>query len=623
MAQKKRKPQPSAVAAPRAAVSRSPVVVAIVLVALTLAVFAQLRSASFVNLDDENLVSGNEHVRGGLTAASVKWALTSAESGYYPLTWLSHMTDVQLFGMDAGDHHLVAVALHILSTLILFLALLRFTGAPLASGFAAALFAIHPLHVESVAWISERKDTLSTLFGFLAILAYLSRPRRMTVVALLMVASLLSKQMLVTLPLVLLLFDWWRDGELKPVRTRIVQKIPLFAISAAACAIAIVGQRNQSAMQSLTLQPFTQRAANALVAYVLYLGKLFVPVHLSVFYPLVHRTALQAIGSAILLAALTAGAWVVRKRAPYVLFGWLWYVVTLIPVIGLVQIGAQSIADRYTYIPAVGIFIAISWAAFDFLPKEIASVAAVAIIGSLAFVAHRQTSYWHDSPTLFAQAVEAVGPASFPDYLYGRSISESDPDRALPYLRRAIGQMEAEARSRPADKPSDLLREAQIAAGTALLLKAGQTGDKAAARGFIDEAERHYRAALTADPRDPLHRVRYDLAITRETRKRLDGRGDDAQSIMTDGATLLGNNRLAEAAAVFRRAVAESPDLPETHVYLGIALAGLEQNAAAVAELRAAQQLNEERANLCLTRALQLPFDENNLRNFMSAHTRR
>jgi hypothetical protein len=633
------------------------IIAAAALAVITLAVFAQLSRAEFLTFDDDQFVTANAHVRSGLSARSVKWALTSAEEGFYPLTWLSYMTDVQLFGLDAGRHHLMNVALHIASSVVLLLILLAcwraarssesspgepsrdiVAGVALAA-FGAALFAIHPMHVESVAWVAERKDTLSTLFGFLAVLVYLKHPRHW-LVAVFLAASLLAKQMLVTLPVVLLALDFWplrrvsaqctvhsaqesRGGLFHCARCSfdlVREKLLLFAIVAAGVAIAVIGQRHLAAIQPLDVQPTGQRIANALVAYAVYLGKLFVPIRLAVFYPLVTRSAAAAVASAFLLAAITYVAWRFRERAPYLATGWIWFLVTLLPVIGLVQIGEQAMADRYSYVPSVGIFIAIAWAAYDFLPRKLAAAAGVLMIGIFAVAAHRQTTYWHDTRSLFTQAVEVTGPNATADFALGNSFIASDPDTALYFLRRTLAECEAKRQRNP-HASTHLAVETHIAIGNALLAKAMVT-DRAEAPKYVGEAEQNYRTALAMDANDPVRRGPYNLAVAENTRRKVLGRGDDAESMIAGGIRLLDAGRVDDAVAQLRHATVSAAGLPEPHVYLAIALSRGGRKAEAAQELRTAEAINASMANVCLTNALRLPFSDDNLQNEIARLTK-
>jgi hypothetical protein len=366
--------------------------VAAALAIATFALYARVRGFAFLHFDDNMYVTENPVVRQGLTGAGIAWAFTTLHfSNWHPLTWLSHMADVELFGLDAGAHHLVNVALHALNAAILFLVLSRMTGATGRSLLVAALFAAHPLHVESVAWVSERKDVLSTLLGLLALGAYAryaalagaaARGRRSplcayALVAVLFAASLLAKPMWVTFPFLLLLLDVWplqrlagssveRDplpppAPRHPFGRLVVEKLPLLALSAVSSAVTVVAQERGGALRGFDLD-LGVRAANAAVAYVRYLGKALWPSSLlpQYAYP-TGLPAWQVLGSALLLLAITGLALVGARRAPWLAVGWLWFAGMLVPVIGLVQVGAQSIADRYTYVPLVGLFVAVAW----------------------------------------------------------------------------------------------------------------------------------------------------------------------------------------------------------------------------------------------------------------------
>ncbi|HJT18512.1 MAG TPA: hypothetical protein VJ853_14030, partial [Thermoanaerobaculia bacterium] len=314
---------------------------------LTLAVFGQVTTHEFLNYDDPQFVTSNPHVIGG----DVGWAIASTEIGWYPLTWMSHMLDVDLWQMRAGMHLLTSVILHIISASLLFLALRRMTSETWPSAFVAAIFAIHPAHVESVAWVSERKDTLSTLFALLAIFFYATAPQKRGRVFVAMALSLMAKQMYITLPFVLMLVDWW------PLRRgiRIKEKLPLFGLTIFGAIMAVVGQRNLQAVQSIEALPLTARLANAAVAYVRYIGKFFAPVNLAVIYPMEPIGAAVAAACALLVVAISAGAFMTRDKLPHVFTGWFWFAGVLVPVIGIVQIGPQAIADRYTYFAFIGL----------------------------------------------------------------------------------------------------------------------------------------------------------------------------------------------------------------------------------------------------------------------------
>jgi Flp pilus assembly protein TadD len=401
-----------------------------------LALYAQVASFPFILFDDTRYVLDNPVVRDGLTWEGVRWAFTALHaSNWHPFTWLSHMLDVELFGLEAGAHHAVNAVLHATNAGLLFIVLARTTGARGASAAVAALFAVHPLHVESVAWVAERKDLLSTLFGFAALGAWARyarspRPGRYAAVCLLFAASLLSKPMWVTFPALLLLLDVWplqrvegmalpRDPA-APVFPRVSlsralgEKLPLLVLAAASSLVTIVAQQRGGSLTGLEMG-LGPRAANAVVAYATYLAQTIWPVRLSVFYPHpVGALAAQDVAlAAALLGALTAGAVAVARRAPWVPVGWLWFLGTLVPVIGLVQVGAQAHADRYTYLPHVGLFVAVAFSA-RLLPaaaRRLAPAGVALAMVALAAVTWLRVADWASHEQLFRAAL-AVSPGN-------------------------------------------------------------------------------------------------------------------------------------------------------------------------------------------------------------------
>jgi len=417
----------------------------------TLFVYLPLTKSDFVAFDDMTYVVDNPHVRKGLTLEGVAWAMTACHaSNWHPVTWISHMGDVSLAGVSPGFHHGMNIVLHIASVAGLFLLLTRITGEMAPSAVVAALFAIHPLHVESVAWVAERKDVLSTLLGILALGSYCRYSTTSSGFAYaaavgLYALSLLSKPMLVTLPCLLLLLDYWplrrlvlpgaRAIGLKRASARpgvafqrlMIEKIPFFVLSAGSCVITLVAQHRGGAVVSTESLSITQRLANAAVAYVGYIFKAFYPVDLAVFYPHAGSVSLGAtLVCAVLIGGLTTLALLHHRTMPHVTVGWLWYVGTLVPVIGLVQVGSQSMADRYMYFPLVGLSMAIVWWAWEIAKRSRQGrsvFVAVAMIGLaiLVPVARRQVSYWKDSETLFTHAMSVTGRNS--KMLYCRGIA--------------------------------------------------------------------------------------------------------------------------------------------------------------------------------------------------------
>jgi len=397
---------------------------------LTVIVFLPVRHFDFVNYDDLEFVVENPHVSEGLTGANIRWAFEHpyvAAGG--PLTWLSHMLDVEMFGMNAGGHHLTSLVIHTVNAVLLWLLLWNATGAAGRSALVAALFAVHPLHVESVAWVAERKDVLSTFFWILTTGAYLRFTRRTNIaryllVVLLFVCGLAAKPMVATLPAVLLVLDAWplRRAPLLFSEWRrwvelLVEKIPLIILAAVALALTYVEQRDLGAVSLGEALPLPVRLANAAVSPIAYIGKMLWPSALVPFYPFRSQVPLSTVAMA--LAALGAVTWTVvaaRRRAPYLLTGWSWFLVSLIPVLGIVQVGGHAMADRFTYIPLIGLFVAASWGSLDMLTRlgvarRTASVCALIVISACALTARTQVRHWQNGITLWEHAV-SIDPAN-------------------------------------------------------------------------------------------------------------------------------------------------------------------------------------------------------------------
>ncbi len=414
--------------------------VCLFLVIVTLAVYWQVGNHSFVNYDDNLYVYENPYVQAGLTIENIMWAfIATYAKNWHPLTWLSHMLDCQLYGINPGWHHLTNVILHIVNTLLLFLVLRKMTGAFWQSGFVAALFALHPLHVESVAWVSERKDVLSTFFWMLTMWSYawyvqrpgyVERPgnNRYYLVLLFFFMGLMAKPMLVTLPFVLLLLDYWplnrfqhgqsggiSDSEQRWLALRLIwEKVPLLLLAAASSVMTFLAQQSGGALRSLNVVPLTVRVSNAIVSYVSYIGKMIWPRKLAVLYP--HPGMLpgwQVAGACLLLVFISFLAVRNVRRYPYFAVGWFWYVGTLVPVIGLVQVGEQALADRYTYVPLIGLFIIIAWTVPDLLARwryrnaGLATIAALLLLILMA-TTRSQVKYWANSTMLFEHALDVT-----------------------------------------------------------------------------------------------------------------------------------------------------------------------------------------------------------------------
>ncbi|HEX2340090.1 MAG TPA: tetratricopeptide repeat protein [Vicinamibacterales bacterium] len=468
--------------------TRHPLPLALAIVAAVAIVFAPVARHGFVNFDDPQYVSENPFISDGLTLRGIAWAFTTGYAGnWHPLTWISHMLDVQVFGLSAGAHHVMNVVLHTASALLLFLLLYRITSAIGRSWFVAALFAVHPLHVESVAWIAERKDVLSALFWMLTIWAYVRYVHRPAVapyslVGVLFALGLMAKPMLVTLPVTLLLLDVW---PLRRTNTRrlIREKVPLFTLAIASSVVTFMVQQQAGAVKELASLPVSRRVANALVAYVSYTGKTLWPTNLAAIYPYPDSIAGWQVAAAI--AALAIVTWLavrVRRDHPYVLIGWLWYLVTLIPVIGLIQVGSQPIADRYTYVPLIGLFIIVAWGVPEILARRrvtttVLATAAVVVVAACVVAARAQVDHWRSSVALWQHAVSVTTDNYRAQGNLGHALAaEGRRDEAIQHYSEAV-------RIRPS------YAEAHNNLGLAL-----------ARQGRIEEAIPHYAEALRLLP---------------------------------------------------------------------------------------------------------------------------
>jgi tetratricopeptide (TPR) repeat protein len=432
------------------------------LVLATLAVYAQVAGHQFVGLDDDRYVRDNPVVARGLTPRGIIWAFTTFyQANWHPLTWLSHMLDVQTFGLWAGGHLLMNAAIHAANAVLVFFFLRRITGAVWRSGIVAALFALHPLHVESVAWAAERKDTLAAFFGLLALIAYaryVAREAKFAWVALWLALGLMAKPMLVTWPFVFLLLDYWPlrrvqwdsaggvSGFARGWWPLIGEKLVLFALVGASMVVTYFAQSYGGAVRALEESPLALRLSNISVAYAKYLGATFVPNDLAVYYPfaLGGIPAWQVAGALVLLAAVSVFVlWQARAR-PYLIVGWLWFVGTLVPVIGLVQVGGQTMADRYHYLPSIGLFTALVFGVAELATRArvgravIAAVAGVILL-ACAFLTAKQTAYWRNSETLFTRTLAVTPPNLLIRYNLGHALLQQRRfDEALVHLAEAL-----------------------------------------------------------------------------------------------------------------------------------------------------------------------------------------
>ncbi len=552
------------------------------LVAATVAVYWPVSGHDFVLYDDPGYVTKNIHVRTGLSPENISWAFfATEEANWHPLTWLSHMADCELFGLDAGLHHLSGLLLHIINALLLLLVLKGMTGMFWPAFLVAALFAIHPLHVESVAWVAERKDLLSTLFMLLALQAYLRYTERPGIgrhlfCLLFFALGLMAKPMLVTLPFLLLLLDFWPLGRTRPdsrtsknrssrspppVRNAefsfsrlpylLLEKVPFFALSAVSCVITYTVQKSGGAVKSSEIFPFIQRLTNAFCSYAQYAVDMFLPRRLCVYYP--HQgasiDAWKWIVSAVLLACVTASAVFMWRRRPYILTGWLWYLGTLVPVIGLVQVGRQAMADRYTYVPMIGLFVAIAWIVASFaaalkrarIPLVVFAATALCALG---FSAGKQVGYWKNSTVLFENCLDNTNENFIAHNNLGIALeTDGRHDEAFYHFEEAI-------------RIAPEYQDAHVNMGVAL-----------SARGRMDEAESFLKRAVELDP-------------------------GDARAIYNLANTLLKKGDRGGAVKAYRAALDIDPDHANTHNNLGIALTGAGRTDEAVFHFREAIRLD-------------------------------
>lgn len=395
-----------------------PRVIGLALALVTLLAYLPATQHGFLNYDDDAYVTANATVQDGLTVAGIKWAFTGCHvSNWHPLTWLSHMVDCNLFHLNPAGHHLVNILFHAANTFLLFILIRRMTGTLWPAATVAALFGWHPLHVESVAWVAERKDVLSTFFGLLALLAYERHAREKNRwnygwALCFFALSLLSKPMLVTLPMLMLLLDYWPLQRLPKnnLLRLLLEKLPFIFLAAILCVVTFLAQRNE-AVASLQRVSLALRLENSTVSYVDYLSKTFWPVDLAAFYPLPKEIPwLQVVVAFVVLSAISTVAWLAGRRQPYLRVGWLWYLGTLVPVIGLIQVGDQALADRYTYFPLIGIFIVLTFTFADFarhiqLSQSFTTTLAGLILISCLATTENQLRYWRDSETLFTHAL--------------------------------------------------------------------------------------------------------------------------------------------------------------------------------------------------------------------------
>jgi Flp pilus assembly protein TadD len=551
--------------------------ICVLLAAITLAVFGRTINNGFVNYDDDVYVYNNPAIQQGLTLNGIGWAFTHVVAGnWHPLTMISYMVDYQLHGLNPGGYHLTNVLLHTVAVILLFLVLEEMTGAPWRSAFVAAVFAIHPLRVESVAWVSERKDVLSGVFFMLTLWAYLRYVRRpfsyvrYLWVVFALALGLMSKPMLVTVPFVLLLLDYWplnrfsnsfaRQKNLSIPRQIIFEKLPLLALAIGACIAAVLAQK--SAIVPDTVPAFPARVENALVACVIYIRQMFYPARLALFYPFPSAgLALWKVAfSLVVLVAASAGVVRCASKRPYLLVGWLWYLGMLVPVIGLMQVGLQAHADRYTYLPAIGLYLALTWLGGELFARWhhsrwlFGSVAALVIAGLSAgtFV---QISYWHDSESLWNHTLACTANNVVANDNLGEVLLQKGRvNEAITRFRLALEI-----------QPDDILGQTDLAV---ILFQKGQ----------VNEAFAHFRKALALRPTDPLMHYNFGVALLHygeadeaaaQFQKALEIQPDYARDLSSLGRMVLHQGQVDEAIVLFQTLVKVHPNDAEAHYILG------------------------------------------------------
>jgi tetratricopeptide (TPR) repeat protein len=544
-------------------------IVMAVLTIVVLAVFWQVHKFEFTNYDDNVYVSNNEHISSGFTLHNIAWLFTRDVGRWHPLVGLTQMLDCELFGLNPGRHHLINLFFHIINTLLLFVVLRKMTTAFWQSVFVAALFALHPMHVEPVAWISGRKDLLCTLFFFLTIAAYFhyvkNHARRWYAIALVLFAlGLLAKPMLITLPFILLLLDYWplQRFQLKIPLRLIWEKIPFFALSIGSTVATFLIQRSIGAVRTTEPIPFAMRVANAVVSYGKYIEKMFWPTHLAVFYPHPGENLplWQTLAAFVSLMIITILVIRLAKNYKYLFVGWFWYLATLIPVIGLVQIGSHSMADRYSYITLTGLFIIVAWGANDLLGKwkykhVILELSALAVITILMVLTWFQIGFWHDTFSLFDHALKVTNGNYIAHNNLALALSQHNKfDEALNHLNRSL-QI----------NPGHLDTSNHLAM---VYIKMGR----------FSQAEQICLRAIKLDPTaKPAASLYNNLGVIYGTTK-----------------------RYKEAIQAFRQAIQINPDFAEAHCGLGISHLQTGDKNSAIKEYEILKEIDTEKANMLL-----------------------
>ena len=582
----------------------------------TIVAYAPLSHNEFVSYDDNLYVYENPNVRAGLTFESAGWAFSSLHgqtSYWHPLTWLSHMLDYTLFELNPLGHHITSLVLHIANTLLLFTVLRKMSSGFWQNAFVAATFALHPLHVESVAWVSERKDILSALFWILTMWTYLwyvKNPNKVIyLLALLAFAmGLMAKPMVVTLPFVLLLLDYWPLKRIrfakwtsrnkpqshnpentirqKAILSLVVEKIPFFALSVVLSVVTFMAQQKLGSIGTTEAFSISQRVANALVSYTSYIGKMIYPSRLAVLYPFPTNLPVWKPALSILtLAVLTVSIICLTRQKRYLAVGWLWFIGTLVPVIGLIQVGSQAMADRYTYLPSVGFFIMVAWGAAELTYKQpyrkfVLTAAAGLLLAAFSVCTHRQVGYWQNSATLYSHTLAVTQNNSVIHYNYGNVLR----DNGL-----------------PADAIEEFLKALQIDPG--YVHARINLGLSLAGQGKHEQAIEHYTEALRIKPESAEAHSNLGLVLKSQGklqeaighfRQALDSEPDMVEVHVNLGNALKSQGNLTEAIGFYRRALELKGDYAKAHSNLGVALEALGKLDDAISHYREALRIEPD-----------------------------
>jgi len=606
--------------------------ICIALAVLVWIAFGQAIHYGFVNFDDDVYVYKNEHVTGGVTRSGAEWAFTHVHSSnWHPLTWLSHMLDCQFYGLNAGGHHFTSILIHAMTCVLLFLLLRQITGFLWRSAFVAAVFAVHPLRVESVAWVAERKDVLSGLFFVLTLAVYVWYARRgwslvrYLAVVFMFSLALMSKPMVVTLPFVLLLLDYWplkrfttSENQSIPWRS-VLDKFPLLALSGAVCAITVLAQH-----EAVSPLPLSLRLSNAAVSSVVYLRQLIFPAGLVVLYPFPERGLPQPeiFLAGYLLIAISAAVFFARRKYPWLLFGWLWYLGMLVPVIGILQVGAQAHADRYTYLPQIGLCIALTWGIAELTVQgrgyqmALGCVSAATVI-ILVVCAHKQTAYWQNSRILWTRSLAFTSDNIVAQNNLGNALlDEGKVDEAIPHFKEA-------RRIKPEDAKAAFnlgnaliqkgeLREGIVNLSQALQLKPDYAeahinlGSAFLKTGKVEEAIDHFQKALQLEPDQPS--AWNDLGYARLQQGAMDKATacfqnalelDPAEPVTQNNIAnaLMQQGKVDESIGYYQKALQLKADFPEAEYNLGTALVQKNNLSDAIVHFQKALRLKPDYAN--------------------------